>query len=397
MIHGPCGHLNETNSCMIEGQCKSHYPRKFCKTTIQGEDSYPIYRRRDDSQTVDVRKAKLNNQWVVPYNPYLLLRYDCHMNVEICSGLTAVKYLYKYIYKGHDKVVVHIATVNAKSRTLLYVEFPEYYVWDNQTKSWYERKKRRVIGRVNAANPVEGERYYLRLLLSHVRGPISFDYLLMVNGKRYFTFKESAQKRGLLESDRSNFDCMNEAVTFQMPHALRRLFETILVYCEAADVRLLWDTYFEAMSDDLKRQFHHNREFLVSKTLQSLNLILESMGKKNGAFDLPRISLDMRQSNATFSREIEEEKSIQISYDDYLAQFKLNVAQHEAFEKIQECVNLGNGGLFFVNGPGGNGKAFLYRALLANIRKKKHDCPSYSHFRSCSFNITRWSNSSFSL
>ncbi|XP_073120058.1 uncharacterized protein [Henckelia pumila] len=422
MMHGPCGHLNKTNSCMVRGQCKSHYPQKFCERTVQGKDGYPIYRRRNDSQTVDVRRAKLNNQWVVPYNPYLLMRYDCHMNVEICSGLTAVKYLYKYIYKGHDKVAVHIASgsevgtvdeikkfqdarwvsaqealwrifefelneispavinlalhlpnkhcvtfwrnqnldyvlrqehnsktmlteffytcsVNAKARTLLYVEFPEYYVWDNQTKSWYERKKRRVIGRVNAANLVEGERYYLRLLLSHVRGPISFDYLLMVNGKRYFTFKESAQKRGLLESDRSNFECMNEVVTFQMPNSLRRLFATILVYCEPADVRFLWDTYFEAMSEDLQRQFHQNREFLVSKKLQSINLILESMGKQIGAFDLPQISLYMRQSNGTFSREIEEEKSIQISDDDYCANSR-------------------------------TGKTFLYRALLANIRKK---------------------------
>ncbi|XP_073148065.1 uncharacterized protein [Henckelia pumila] len=112
MMHEPCGHLNSKNSCMIAGQCKSHYTRKFCERTVQGEDGYPIYRRRDDSQTVDVRIAKLNNQWVVPYNPYLLMRYDCHINVEICFGLTAVKYLYKYIYKGHDKVDVHIASGN---------------------------------------------------------------------------------------------------------------------------------------------------------------------------------------------------------------------------------------------------------------------------------------------
>ncbi|XP_073136846.1 uncharacterized protein [Henckelia pumila] len=112
MMHGPCGHLNSKNSCMIAGQCKSHYPRKFCERTVQGEDGFPIYRRRDDSQTVDVRIAKLNNQWVVPYNPYLLMRCDCHINVEIWSGLTAVKYLYKYIYKGHDKVDVHIASGN---------------------------------------------------------------------------------------------------------------------------------------------------------------------------------------------------------------------------------------------------------------------------------------------
>jgi len=51
---------------------------------------------------------KMNNQWVVPYNPYLLMRYNCHINVEVCSGVKAIKYLYKYIYKGHDKCAVHI-------------------------------------------------------------------------------------------------------------------------------------------------------------------------------------------------------------------------------------------------------------------------------------------------
>jgi len=30
------------------------------------------------------------------------MRYKCHINVEVCSSITAVKYLYKYVYKGHD-------------------------------------------------------------------------------------------------------------------------------------------------------------------------------------------------------------------------------------------------------------------------------------------------------
>lgn len=34
--------------------------------------------------------------------------YNCHINVEICSSVKAVKYLYKYIYKGHDAAQVHI-------------------------------------------------------------------------------------------------------------------------------------------------------------------------------------------------------------------------------------------------------------------------------------------------
>ncbi len=43
-----------------------------------------------------------DNRWVVPYNPYLTMRYECHMNVEVCSSIMAVKYLYKYVYNGHD-------------------------------------------------------------------------------------------------------------------------------------------------------------------------------------------------------------------------------------------------------------------------------------------------------
>ena len=52
---------------------------------------------------VRIRGADLDNRWVVPYNPSLLMRYNCHINVEACSSIKAVKYLFKYIYKGHDR------------------------------------------------------------------------------------------------------------------------------------------------------------------------------------------------------------------------------------------------------------------------------------------------------
>src|SRR6185369_16986527 len=45
----------------------------------------------------------------VPYNPYLTTKYDCHINVEICSSITAIKYLFKYVYKGHDRATVEIS------------------------------------------------------------------------------------------------------------------------------------------------------------------------------------------------------------------------------------------------------------------------------------------------
>jgi hypothetical protein len=46
-----------------------------------------------------------DNRWVIPYNPYLTMRYQCHINVEVCNSITPVKYLYKYVYKGHDRAL----------------------------------------------------------------------------------------------------------------------------------------------------------------------------------------------------------------------------------------------------------------------------------------------------
>ena len=68
------------------------------------ESSYPAYRRCDTGEKVRVCGLDMDNRWVIPYNPFLLATFDCHLNVEICSTIKAVKYLYKYVCKGHDCV-----------------------------------------------------------------------------------------------------------------------------------------------------------------------------------------------------------------------------------------------------------------------------------------------------
>ena len=50
----------------------------------------------------DYRSEVLDNRRVVPHNIYLLMEY-CHLNVEMCSSITSMKYLYKYINKDHDR------------------------------------------------------------------------------------------------------------------------------------------------------------------------------------------------------------------------------------------------------------------------------------------------------
>ncbi|KAG2759477.1 hypothetical protein PC129_g24819 [Phytophthora cactorum] len=54
------------------------------------------------------------NQWVVPNNPYLSQNYNCHINVEVCTAITAVKYLYKCVYKGSDNAVITVEAVRGE-------------------------------------------------------------------------------------------------------------------------------------------------------------------------------------------------------------------------------------------------------------------------------------------
>ena len=63
---------------------------------------------RKNNKTINVKGINIDNSWIVPYNPYLSLKYNAHINVEICSTVMAVKYLYKYVYKGHDKALLEI-------------------------------------------------------------------------------------------------------------------------------------------------------------------------------------------------------------------------------------------------------------------------------------------------
>ena len=48
----------------------------------------------------------------MPYSPYLLLKYRCHINVEVCLSVRGVKYLYKYVHKGPDRAMVGLHTTN---------------------------------------------------------------------------------------------------------------------------------------------------------------------------------------------------------------------------------------------------------------------------------------------
>ena len=38
----------------------------------------------------------------------MIRKYDCHINIEVCASVQAVKYIHIYIYKGHDRATLKI-------------------------------------------------------------------------------------------------------------------------------------------------------------------------------------------------------------------------------------------------------------------------------------------------
>ena len=75
---------------------------------------YPLYRRRDNGRVAHKGNAVLDNRDVIPYNPYLSRRFQCHLNVEVVSSIRAVKYLFKYSYKGHDRATIEFGIDEVK-------------------------------------------------------------------------------------------------------------------------------------------------------------------------------------------------------------------------------------------------------------------------------------------
>lgn len=111
MIHMPCTSVYRKCKKGKGNQCNKRFPKSFQDKTTMDEDSYPFYRRRKTAPIkymVNRSKCEIDNRYVVPYNKYLLLKFNCHVNVEVCNTIQAVKYLYKYVYKGYDKSLVEL-------------------------------------------------------------------------------------------------------------------------------------------------------------------------------------------------------------------------------------------------------------------------------------------------
>ncbi|GFY41357.1 helitron_like_N domain-containing protein [Trichonephila inaurata madagascariensis] len=150
------------------------------------------------------------------------------------------------------------------------------------------------------------EAFHMRLLLHHVRGPISFEGLKTVivrdeDGdileiKPCSTYTEACEILGLLEDDSHWYQAMEEVAVSQSPAQLRNLFAILVAICGLNKPIVLWENHKEDITEDfctrqdgIIQQKILNTVMLFSRTLFSSWKIkvLSITGNKLALYGLP--------------------------------------------------------------------------------------------------------------
>ncbi|XP_029172378.1 uncharacterized protein LOC114941527 [Nylanderia fulva] len=447
MIHGPCG-----NWCLINDKCSKHFPKPFRPETTMDEDGYPQYRRRNNGLLYErPRRYVVDNRYVVPFNPTLLLLFNSHINVEIVSSIQSVKYLYKYIYKGHDaasvvigenidktinhdeiqdfiearyvgpveacwrilskplqekshaifRLPVHLPNehnviiddninndairfavervtmlldyfqLNARdeeAKQYLYSDIPSHYVFKKviingrTINRWVKRQRYfNCIGRMYSVSPSQIELFHLRILLLHVKGATSFQELKTVNNEIHQTFTAACLALGLIEDDEEWYRAMNEAKVWMMPRRLRNLFVRILIHCQPVHPKKLWDEFKKDMSEDYTRQF--GPTIGIKKVYNYIINLLQKEGSNIANF--PEIEQEIEEHEINDEEQIEEDTSIGMRQYE-----QLNTEQKEIVDAILIATSNNNDNCFYIDGPGGSGKTFIYTTLYYLLKSR---------------------------
>ncbi|GKB34511.1 hypothetical protein Tco_0879453, partial [Tanacetum coccineum] len=307
MMHGPCGHENPSCPCTVDFKCTKKFPKQFNESTFIDESGYAIYRRRNDGNSIKKSGSDLHNGYVVPYNPGLLRRYQSHINVEWCNQIGSIKYLFKYINKGPDRVTVAVDGEEVD-------EVQDYY--DCRYLSACEAAWRIYGFDIHYRTPsVERLPFHLENEQSVIFDVTnSIDYalgkssvnetkfkvwmelnktdsfaqtLLYVEIPKFYTWnqqdriwqprqREACYARGLLEDDKEYIDGIFEAREWGMGDYLCSFFVMLLMTDSMSRPDVVWQKTWHVMAEDVlsvERKKNNNPGLELSDT-QRMNICL---------------------------------------------------------------------------------------------------------------------------
>ncbi|EFP03982.1 hypothetical protein CRE_30538 [Caenorhabditis remanei] len=113
MVHFPC---KDDPAAYCKDGAKSHwnkctkgFPKKFSDSTVLTDNQYPDYKRTKKNQFTLYRngkEVKAGSDCVVAHPKGLLMKFGSHINMEVVSSVRFMKYIFKYIFKGNDRMLL---------------------------------------------------------------------------------------------------------------------------------------------------------------------------------------------------------------------------------------------------------------------------------------------------
>lgn len=290
---------------------------------------------------------------------------------------------------------------DAQARVFTYPEIPEHYTWDGRRGVWLPRRQvSKMIGCMAEVSLREDnvELFYLRLLLKHATGATSYEDLRTVDGNVVCeTFRAACEARHLIENVDEYQRCLAEAAQMMFPGQLRRLF--VLIVYVLADDRIgqvvdLWRRNKEEMIEDFLRNGMRRREAVAAAiedvrsalarmrpelTCEALGIVLgdEDGDAGEAGENPPRRGGDIAEEvfqPAVYDPVLlnADQKRIFVRVVVAVARNmdrRLPVAFYDIFDdevRLEE-IDVANGSddnAFYVDGPGGTGKTYLYNTII---------------------------------
>ncbi|XP_076066073.1 uncharacterized protein LOC143039717 [Oratosquilla oratoria] len=473
MIHGPCKGYNESEvCCQIKskkpGQCGKGFPKTCRDNLLFGNNGYPEYVRRSIGEGGNSFKIMLkdgpvtiDNSWVVPYSPFLCLKYDAHINVECSNSIKAIAYVTKYVNKGSDRVLftkttgegenkvvneaknyqearyvnsneaawkifkfdIHrcyppvsmldlhlegekaifynermtaaqierkakadtqltaffkLCRRNEFARTLYYHQIPLHYVYNIQDSMWEERSGNTYsLGRIRAVTSKTVELFFLRLLLTHKKGPTSYEDLRTVDGVMYDTNREAVKALGLLTDEATWRDTIMEIINHTNDRRkLRETYASMLVYSDLEDQSAIWEEIKDYFSSDFLKMANltdYNDEIYLDALDDIQQHVLNCGGGSITQYGLPASRGGARPSNLLRREKAYNKTKLKESVEEKVK--LLNEKQRQVYDtvlhRIENRHRYRNNGVF-VNAAGGTGKSFILNLLLETVRSRGH-------------------------
>ncbi|XP_072054259.1 uncharacterized protein [Arachis hypogaea] len=411
MIHGPCGRAFSKSPCMKDGYCTKYYPKTFSRTTVIDDSGYPSYRRRDTGAVTEKKGVHMDNRNVVPYNAYLLISYQAHVNLEYCNKSNAIKYLFKYVNKGPDRVAVGVTKETSSGEDAQVIdEIKQFYdcrylsaceaVW--RTLAYDIHQRWPSVMRLTFHLPgeqniifkddddleeiVEEEEgkcdiYYMRILLAVHRGCTTYKSIRTVNGITYSSFQDACYSMGLLCDDREFIAAINEVAELASGGQLRKLFAMLLISNSISNPERVWNATWTLLADGIlyerRKALKYQGVNVTDDELKNLCLIeIEKILNNNARSlrDYQSMPYPVMSDVCLFQNKLIEEElayhTNELTHTNLYTEQKMTHEQRLVFDEILNAVITDSGGFYFVHGHGGCGKTFIWNGLSSAIRSR---------------------------